>query len=44
LYFSANAKDGLKKISRKQKDQIVGSGLNEREKDYFLRIWQKANL
>lgn len=43
-YFSSNVKDDLKKISPKQKDQIVGSGLDRREKAYFLKIWQKANL
>lgn len=41
-YISDNSQPFLKKISKKQKDQILSRGLDRREKAYFSQIWEKA--
>lgn len=42
-YFSDNSQADLKKISKKQRDQILKVGLDAREKAYFSQIWEKAH-
>lgn len=41
-YFFKSAQPYLKKITAHQKKQILSTGLNEKEKKYFDKIWKRS--